>query len=427
MVKTNPRLILAGLLATGCAPVPVASPAAAPAAGVDPGRAAALFDEAAALCAREGGRHWGTSLCGPIVIADPVTKSIATNQPAPSAPRPAALGYANAAMKWGDIRWTTLVWQHVAAADDAARRILLVHELFHRVQPELGLMLPEPANDHLDALAGRYWLQLEWRALGRALESSEIARTAALRDALAFRAARHREFPAAAENERILLINEGLAQYTGTVATFPEPREAAASVVGQLAKSAESGTFVRTFAYGSGAAYGVLLDAWSPGWTRALKSTDDPVSILAAAAAIPEDAGTDAAAAAARYGGAELRVAEERRDAEQKARVAAFRRRFVDGPVLSLPRGRSASFVTSGMTPIPGAGTIFPTYRTTTDWGSLEAEFVLVAADNTSLRLPAPVRTDGATLRGEGWTVQLAEGWGVQPGARAGDFEVVRR
>ena len=426
-MKTNARLILGGLLAAGCTAAPAASPGVAPAAGIDPGRAAALFDEAASLCEREGGRHWGTSLCGPIVVADPVTKSIATNQPAPSAPRPAALGYANAAMKWGDSRWTTLVWQHVTAADDAARRILVLHELFHRVQPELGMMLPEPANDHLDALAGRYWLRLEWRALGRALESSGAARTAALRDALAFRAARHREFPAAAENERVLLINEGLAQYTGTVATFPDPREAAASVVGQLAKSAESGTFVRTFAYGSGAAYGVLLDAWSPGWTRSLKNTDDLAVMLAAVAGIPADGGADAAATAARYGGAELRVAEERRDAEQKARVAAFRSRFVDGPVLSLPRGRSASFVTNGMTPIPGAGTIYPTYRTTTDWGSLEADFVLVTSDNASLRLPAPVRTDGTTLSGDGWTVQLADGWGVQPGTRAGDVEVVRR
>jgi hypothetical protein len=54
-----------------------------PAAPVDPDRAAAWFREAAALCERDGGRLWGISLCGPMVIADPVSRTIATNQPAP--------------------------------------------------------------------------------------------------------------------------------------------------------------------------------------------------------------------------------------------------------------------------------------------------------------------------------------------------------
>ncbi len=433
-----PYLVLAqvgvgSLLTAGCVSrAPVAATLAAadsPSSGIDSAQAAAYFAEAARLCEREGGRTWGISLCGPIVIADPVTKAIATNQPPPAAPRPAALGFANAAMKWGDTRWTTLVWQHLTASDTATRRIILLHELFHRVQPQLGLLLPEPANDHLDTFAGRYWLQLEWRALARALGTSGDDRIAALRDAVAFRLARHREFPAAAENERVLVINEGLPQYTGTVAVFPDPGEAAASVVGQLARSEESATFVRTFAYGSGAAYGVLLDGWSPGWTRSFTSSSDLIRLVDSAAGIPAtaEAGAGAEAAAARYGGKELRASEERRDAEQRARVAAFRGRFVDGPVLSLPRGRSASFVTNGMTPIPGAGTIYPTYRTTTDWGSLVADHVLLSADGASLRLPAPSSTEGGTLRGDGWTIELTEGWTVRPAPRPGDFEVVRR
>jgi hypothetical protein len=63
-------------------------------AQVDEQRAQQYFKEAAVLCERDGGRLWGISLCGPMVFADPVTRSIATNQPAPGAPRPATLGYA---------------------------------------------------------------------------------------------------------------------------------------------------------------------------------------------------------------------------------------------------------------------------------------------------------------------------------------------
>ena len=45
--------------------------ATAPAAAqVDQARAEQYFKEARALCERDGGRHWGISLCGPMVIAD---------------------------------------------------------------------------------------------------------------------------------------------------------------------------------------------------------------------------------------------------------------------------------------------------------------------------------------------------------------------
>ena len=424
------RLIAAGLLIAACSAGPTVTTgtpsAAAPATSAfDSARAATFFAEAAELCGREGGRLWGVSLCGPMVIADPVTKAVATNQPAPDAPRPAALGYANSAMKWGETRWTTLVWQHVAAADDDQRRVLLVHELFHRVQPELGFFLPEPSNDHLDSYAGRYWLQLEWRALAEALKRPRDAGLAALRDAFAFRAARHLEAPAAAENERVLVVNEGLAQYTGTVVASAGPAKAAASVVKQLAAGARKESYVRTFAYSSGAAYGVLLDAWSPGWTRRFSSSDDPALLLMAAAKIQPAAIPVATEAAGRYGGDALRVAEQTREAGRVARLAEFRRRFVEGPVLVLRKGNSASFGTDGMMPIPGEGVIYPRFRTTTAWGSLAGDPVLVG--DTLLRVPAPAEVEGASLHGDGWTLELAPDWTVQPGPRAGDFTVVRR
>jgi hypothetical protein len=61
------------------------------------------------LCVRENGRLWGVSLCGPMVIADAVSGTIATNQTAPDEPRPRVFGYANAAPEWGDKDWTVLL------------------------------------------------------------------------------------------------------------------------------------------------------------------------------------------------------------------------------------------------------------------------------------------------------------------------------
>jgi hypothetical protein len=52
-------------------------------------------------------------LCGPIVIADPATKTIATNQPARARGRPP--GFTNSAMDWGGTRWTTISWPSLVA------------------------------------------------------------------------------------------------------------------------------------------------------------------------------------------------------------------------------------------------------------------------------------------------------------------------
>jgi hypothetical protein len=292
------------------------------------------------------------------------------------------------------------------------------------VQPELGLTVNGPANEHLDALEGRYWLRLEGRALAHALESTGPDRTSALRDALAFRDRRRTTSPGAAESERADELREGLAQYTGTVAAAPSRTAAIADAVRQLAAAESAPTFVRTFAYPSGAAYGLILDGLSPGWTRAITAASDLGTLVMGTAKITP--ATDAEASANGYGGGELRMAEEGRAREQQLRLTELRRRFVEGPLLIVPRGRDAMINTTGATPIPGEGTVFLEYRVAADWGSLESNGVLQSADGATLRLPAPFHTAGNTLTGEGWKVVLSPRWGVRGGDRAGDFRVVR-
>ncbi len=411
-----PTAILAALVASMTLP-------GAGRAQVDTVQAGAWFAEAAALCESDGGRLWGVSLCGPMVFADAATHTLATNQPAPAADWPAILGYVNAPLEWGGTRWSTYVWSMLPRDDAQARGRLMIHELFHRVQPDLGLLLMGESNDHLDTLDGRYWLQLEWRALARALRTSGAERLDAIRDALAFRARRRALFAGAAESERADEIREGLAQYTGTVVAAPSRAAAIADALKQLADAEATPTFVRTFAYPSGTAYGLLLDAFAPGWTRRLRPTDDLGELLMAATGVgPAD---DAGSADGRYGGPALRVAEVKRDEVQKARVAELRRRFVDGPVLVVPRGRGAMLMTTGATPIPGEGTVYLQYRVTAEWGSLESTGILVGDDGT-LRLPLPFTVDAGTFRGDGWSLTLAPGWVVRPGDRAGDSRVVR-
>jgi hypothetical protein len=134
----------------------------------------------------------------------------------------------------------------------------MMHELFHRVERPLGLMTGDGQNSHLDTLEGRYWQLLEWRALASALGSSGAERTSAVQDALRFRYARRQLFPAAAANEVLEEIREGLAHYTGTVTTASSPEDAASKVIRQLADFAQRESLVRDFGYASGSAYGIF-------------------------------------------------------------------------------------------------------------------------------------------------------------------------
>ena len=396
-------------------------------AQVDQQRAQEFFKEAQALCERDGGRLWGVSICAPMVIGDARTQTFATSQPPPDAPRPKLIGLVNGPIQWGNTMWAAMTWDTIANWPARTRGEAFLHESFHIVQPALVLNGPAGANEHLDSVDGRYWLRLEWRALARALRESGELRAQAVREALAFREARHTRYPDKVESERALYITEGFASYTQTVLAAPSEADAIARALELLAGAEDGESFVRTFTYTSGPAYGLLLDASSRGWTRTVRGSDDPVVLLMRALGVQPVA--DAAAAAARYGGAELRAAEEQREQQRQARIAGLRQRFVDGPVFVMPCGGGGTSNSLGAVVIPGAGTVyFHPYRLSGACGTLAAENgVLEASDGRSRRLPAPVRGDDATISGDGWTFKAAAGWVVREGARRGDFEVVRQ
>src|SRR5262249_41030304 len=201
--------------------------------------------------------------------------------------------------------------------------------------PGLGLITEDGFNEHLDTLEGRVWMRLEWRALRRAVESNGSGQPEAIADALAFRRERRRQFPGAADNERREEIKEGLASYTGVAAWANSPADAHRAAVAALAGGEAQPSFVGAFAYASGPAYGVLLDDLLRAWRRQVLGSSDLGDMLASATNRPLT--TDVAVAAARYDAATLRTAEEARDRARQARVAELRRRFVDGPVLTMP------------------------------------------------------------------------------------------
>src|SRR5262245_47025224 len=182
---------------------------AAPArAAIPPAEAARAVADARDALERDNGRLWGVQLMAPILFVDAGTREVCSSdadsagilKPAGSSmfagTLPAEINAANTSLHWGGRLWSMVLWP--LPDDPVLRRALLIHELWHRVQADIGLPASGPSNAHLDTPDGRLWLQLEWRALALALDRMGDARAQAIGDALTFRATRRREFPGSA-------------------------------------------------------------------------------------------------------------------------------------------------------------------------------------------------------------------------------------
>lgn len=427
----RPRpLSLVALLLVAVGPVSAEDPA------LSDVTAGAVFEEAQTLCQADNGRLWGASLCGPMMLVDRtsrrVTASRADAQGNLQARGEVFIGQlppdaiiANTAVEWSGTRWTQLLWP--LPQDESRRRTLLAHEMFHRLQPALSIAAPaEDGNEHLDTLEGRYWLQLEWRALAAALSAPDPgAQRNAMNDALAFRAERYRRFPAAAQEEAALELNEGLAEYTGVLVGNATPSARIEAALHDLRAHADDRSFVRSFAYATGPAYGLLLDQVAPGWHRNLGHPARDLGSLLAERMHSTPLTGEAAllTTTARYDGPALRETEVQREQQRLAQLERNQARFVTGPVLRLDlRSMRIQFDPSNMQPLPGIGTVYPTMQLSDVWGTLTVtDGALLRNDWKAVFVQAPA-SGKLPLQGHGWALSLAPGWSLVPGARRGDY-----
>jgi hypothetical protein len=58
-------------------------------------------------------------------------------------------------IEWGGARWAAYIRDFIPADDQQRRGVLMLHELFHCIQPQLGLMTQDGQNEHMDTLEGR--------------------------------------------------------------------------------------------------------------------------------------------------------------------------------------------------------------------------------------------------------------------------------
>ncbi len=411
--------------------------AAAASTPIPVARAGIVFARAHALCGADGGRLWGLSLCGPLMLADPRTRAAIANVPVPGAQRagayyrftlPADTPIANAPFEYEGIRFAQVMWPLTGSADEQA--VTLMHESFHRIQPRLGFVVRGARNDAttisgdpaLDTETGRIWLRGEIHALRAALTASGAARRKALTDALRLRAFRHAILPSTVAPEHELDIIEGLAESTGIDIGLPPARRIGYTLRDmRLVENAPS--YAREFCYAIGPAYSELLDAAEPHWRRTVTMRTSIAALAARAYGITVVTPSAAAARAilARYGGARIQREEAARQARTAARDARYRAELITGRTLRLPmRDFRIGFNPNEVQRLDRYGSVYHHVNVSAPWGSLVVTHgdALIDRDFSALTVAAPAPLTGPKLHGPGWTLTLSSGTRIVPDRR---------
>ena len=404
---------------------------APPSVAQDTMAAAGAYRELQEICARDRGELWGIDLCGgPLLVVDPATRGTWASESDNTGvlndygagwvgTLPPDVPIANTAVDWAGKRWTMLL---APLPDDITeRRVLLAHEAWHRIQPQLGLAGERSADAvHLDEERARVMLRLEYRALATALRSRGNARRQATRDALIFRAERLAAFPSAASSEATLFRNEGLASYTGVRLGVRENPDLYAART--LDDFDTHDAYVRAFAYAAGPGYGLLLDDLEPNWRAELGAYSPPDLLLNQLR--PRIGNRNALRQAReRYSGAAIAAEEASRARARAAVLAGLRQSYTVEPRLEAPLiNMRMEFNPSQITAVPDVGSYYGTLTVRDAWGELRTQGALITSDFQRVIAANP---DATGLAGPDWTLTLNPGYQIAPTSAPGVLTII--
>jgi hypothetical protein len=109
---------------------------------------------------------------------------------------PGNINITSSSIHWNGKDWAMITLPLPANRQD--RINLFAHELFHKVQPSLGLLLFNTENNHLGQKDGRIYLRFELKAIKKAIHSTTTTEMIMhLTNPLIFRKYRYLNYPKA--------------------------------------------------------------------------------------------------------------------------------------------------------------------------------------------------------------------------------------
>lgn len=387
------------------------------------------FDQIKKLCDDDNGTLWGRNIYSPMLIIDPETHDIVANEPDNEGKLekrgnvyvgkfPEDSIIANSTTTFGGKKWSMVNWPSIPD-HDAERIELLCHEMFHYQQQLLGLVSETDLgydNSHMDEMDARISIQLEWNALISALKSQGSQREEAIRDALAIRFNRRKQF-SSTDNENKFEMHEGLPDYTGIKLSYTSDKELLKAVLRSETQILSRPSFVRNFGYLSGTLYGLLLDKAQPDWRANITYNSDLGELLQDAYDI-QDIDALTTEIKSKYNYEQISKSEAKIKAKKDKTIADYITKFTKDPTLSIPSDHwNYSFDPGTLQPLPDLGTVYPTIEIKSDWGTLTVSDggCLIASDNSKAVVSAQgIDIKANKITGNGWILVLANGYGIK-------------
>lgn len=386
------------------------------------------FSEVEEILNQDNGKFWDVNLYGPILFVDKNTRKFIANQNNIDKSFEITNGYyigelpgnipmANTAFDWDGIRWTMVMLPLPENRFD--RNNLIIHELFHRIQPQIGFGgLKEQSNAHLDTYDGRVLLKLELEALKNSLQSTDKKTSYFhLLNAMSFRTLRQSD--STKENsENSLELNEGLAEYTGVMLSGRDETDIKSRFINKINNFYNVETFVRSFAYQTIPVYGYVISKTEKNWHKQIdKNTNLTDFFIKSFSFEPaKDKSYYDIAKANEYNYDEIIKEETEREQKRIQRIENYKTLFLVKPSLFLQfQKMNISFDPRNIVPIEGIGTVYPTMKVTDVWGILTVTKAALLSSNWSgVTLSEPEHINSQMAKGDGWELELNEGWNVE-------------
>lgn len=382
------------------------------------------FSDVDSLLGLDNGKFWNKEIYGPILFIDPSTRIFYanTNNANKSFHRigtfyrdtlPPDMNIANTAIDWDNKRWSMVMLP--LPLEKTARYTLVIHELFHRLQPEIGFeKMQESENGHLDTYQGRLLLRLELEALDKALDGPE--RSKHMQNALFFREKRQKT-QEIKNAENALELNEGLAEYTATMLSGRNSDEMKSHLRQSKTVFLSNPTFVRSFAYQTVPFYGYLLSLNHPNWHKEIKANTHLTDFFIKAFQTDIDMDRSLKEVDKQYGYGYQRIENEEMEREKMRleKIAKLKHKFVEGPTLELSfLNMNISFDPRNITPLENLGTVYPHVKIIDDWGILTVENgALIPSDWSKVIVTAPTLIKDVIVEGDGWKLELEPKWKI--------------
>jgi hypothetical protein len=402
---------------------------------------AAYYFEELKQVTNANAEFWNKDLYAPLLFVNPATREVFANTTDTTGilqgkgeifygVLPKRINISNTSVKWGGQYWAMVM---LPVSKTKSNRVnLLVHELFHRAQQGLGFSAYNPDNNHLDKKEARIYLRLELEALQRAVAAAKYpASIKHVKQALVFRQMRRSLFPGADSTENLMELNEGLCEFTGQMMSGRNPEETKEHFRKRITGFISTASYVRSFAYETIPVYGWLLSQTNKKWHRQVNAQTDLTEFFIKSfnITIPSGLRPYTLRKAGKYNGKLISEEETVRDEKIKKQAALYTRLFIDSPHVELPLIKmNMSFDYTRMMPLETSGTVYPQIRITDEWGVLEAENgAMISADWRKAIVSKPVMIEGNTAKGDGWKLELKEGYVLVPSGSGNGYLVKRK